>query len=146
MSTEGKESLKTFCYSVGGEMFYELGLFADARSAAKRFFQDHWDNEVVYVGEPGEPCPAEKYIDADLIIEHAQVQDDYSGEWGEDWPGETEEQKRQLTERLQKVFGDWLDEHKLRPNFFMVHEDVKFRRADFPELPPPYAATPDLHE
>lgn len=132
--SEGNEVVREYCYNCGSEMFSKLGSFANAREAAKWFFEMNDSQNVVHIGTSSEPLPAEGYITADLVIEHAQVQDDYSGEWAGDWPEESKEQREQLTERLQKVFGDWLDEHDLRPDFFMVRDAQKFNRADFPEL------------
>lgn len=66
----------------------------------------------------------ESFVDADLLLEHSGGQDDYCGDWGDCWPGETKDQRKELTSAVQKVYAEWLDRHDLRPTWGMVRDET----------------------
>jgi hypothetical protein len=74
------------------------------------------------IGQYREPVPPETLLNWDAILEITWGDDDYSGEWAEDWPHATEEQETELVDSLRKVFAEWLDKHNLRPTWGMVDE------------------------
>lgn len=87
----------------------------------------------ITVGKYRAPTPPEQFIDADLIIEHATCQDEYSGPWAEDCIECSPAQAKELTEALQKTFGDWLDKHDLRPTFGIIEPETVKEIALAPE-------------
>lgn len=77
------------------------------------------------------PPAVEDCIDADLVIDHITCQDDWCGDYADaDWPFATTEQRDELTEALQRVVGEWVDKHKLRPSFFVVENPRRYERVD----------------
>lgn len=82
----------------------------------------------------------EVYVDADLLLEHSGCQDEYGGDWGQTWPGETKEQNQELTEIIQKAYAEWLDRHDLRPKWGIVRSDtiqrIRLGSLLFPESKP----------
>ena len=82
---------------------------AEARAVENRF-----------VGQFRDPQAPEDCIDADDLLEKSACQDDYEGDWADGWPDATAEQRKELTTAVQKVYGEWLDKHGLRPKWGMV--------------------------
>ena len=80
------------------------------------------EGETVIIGQYRAPVPPEEFIHAEDMIEHVLVQDEYSGEWADGCISYSEDQERELTEALRKVFATWLDRHDLRPKFGIVDE------------------------
>lgn len=123
LSAATGETRKTFSYSTDEEHY--LGSFDTPEAAAHEGFEEEYqwgDGEIrtIFVGENVPPIPPEGYIDADLLIEHVQCQEDYSGEWADDWPGSTKAQTEELTTEVRKVFAAWVEKHDLRPRHFSV--------------------------
>lgn len=115
--------MSTFSYSTDEERFH--GSFGTPEAAAIEGFSEEYqwgDGELrsIFVGENVPPCDPEEYIYACQLIEHVQCQEDYSGEWAEDWPGSTKEQENELTAELRKVFAAWIKKHALQPSHFTV--------------------------
>lgn len=117
-----------WAYSRDGE-FYR-GDFADWREAALDALHDAAEGASVWVGQCEPPVDPEHYIDADFLIEHIACQDDFNGEWAEDWPGATQAQMDELTDSVRAVIAEWLDRHKLRPRFFTVPCGVQVTEAE----------------
>lgn len=84
--------------------------------------RDADDSAGVWVGKCEPPWPPEDHGFADVVIEHIQEQDDYRGEWADDWPGASKEQYAELEALLSAALAGWLDKHGLRPKFFTVPE------------------------
>lgn len=62
-----------------------------------------------------------------------QADDEGLGEWAEGWfDGVTTEQRKELDEKIEAVFDDWLKKHNLEPTFFLVHnpESMEFRKGE----------------
>lgn len=94
--------------------------FHDSREEAViAAFEYDPDAKECFTGEIEVPIP-ENCLSADTLIEDIQCQDEFSGEWAQDWPNNTEDQLKELEENLQKVFGEWLDKHDLRPKFYNI--------------------------
>lgn len=105
----------SFSYSFNEEDFH--GDFNTREEAAKEAFAEDPEINVCWTGENVTPIP-ENFINAQVLIENIQCQDEFSGEWAENWPDETKEQLEELEKEIQKVFAAWLDKHSLRPAFF----------------------------
>ena len=97
-----------------------FGTFATPEEAATEAFAGN-SMARCWVGEKYQPC-AEGYLDADLLIEHIACQDEYCVDSADGWPDATKEQLQDLTDGVRKLFGDWLDRHKLRENFWLVRD------------------------
>jgi hypothetical protein len=104
-------------YSRCGESY--SGGFTSWREAALEAFHGT-DDSSVWVGRCEPPIDPESFIDADFLIEHIQVQDEYNHEWAEGWPGATQEQEDELTDAVRAVLAEWLDRHGLRPRFYTI--------------------------
>lgn len=82
--------------------------------------------EKFWIGECVPPIQPEDLWSAEDWLEHVSVQDDYAGEWAEDWDGSTREQRKELEQTVRKVMAEWLDRHKLRPRHFNVVNVVRY--------------------
>lgn len=76
------------------------------------------EGDTIHIGANVAPPPPEDAFFANDWLEQVSCQDEYSGEWAEDWCGETKEQREELEAAVRKVMADWLDRHKLRPQFW----------------------------
>lgn len=117
-----------YAYSTDRER-YE-GEFDSAEEAAREAFAEDEQREQVEVSVIELPLPPEHYVNAGCILEHILCQDDYNYPAAEDWPGETKEQRDELTEMLQKTVAQWLDKHSLRPTHFMCNQPVTYYREE----------------
>lgn len=63
-------------------------------------------------------------ISADWLLDQILMQEDFSIDAAEGWPGHTREQEDDLTERLRETFQAWMTKHNLTPTFWLV-EDVQ---------------------
>lgn len=111
---------KKWAYSHDGEVFYgEFDSWYEAALEALCSDPKNLD-ESTWVGQCESPCqPDDTYL-ADIILEHVACQDDYMGDWAEGWPNASQSQTDELDVAFRKVFGEWLDRHKLRPKFYIV--------------------------
>ena len=88
---------------------------------------DTWQESAREAGKPGETVRVGQYrvpvtsgyIDADLVIEHITVQDDY-GDWAVDSFSTTDANLEELTEALRETFDQWVEKHGLQPQFGVV--------------------------
>lgn len=110
MTIEGK-----WGYSTNEEWFEVAG---DTREEA--LAEGHANARYPFwVGKFRKPI-CEEVVDADLVLEHIGCQDDYCGDWGDDVFNCSTAQSNELTAALQKVIGEWLDRHGLRPEFGLI--------------------------
>lgn len=86
--------------------------------------------KVFWVGECEAPTQPEAFWYAEDWLEHVSCQDDYSGEWAEDWDDSTRAQRAELEENVRKVMAEWLDKHNLRPRHFKITNSVRYRVLD----------------
>lgn len=107
-------------YSSDGEIYF--GNFATADEAIAD------GGDPAFVGQYIEPTDPSTYLDADLLIDHAACQDEYCGEYAEGWPCATKEQEDDLTAEVQRVFGEWMDRHDLRPWWKIVDPKTVIER------------------
>lgn len=82
--------------------------------------------ETFWVGECEQPRQPELYWNADDWLELVGCQDEYQGEYAEDWDDSTAEDHEELEEEVRKVMAEWLDRKKLRPKFFIVRDATKY--------------------
>lgn len=69
------------------------------------------------------PAPApESYFYIEDLIDHVSCQDCYIGDHADGWYFGTREQESEINEAVQKLIGEWLDRHSLRPMFYNVTE------------------------
>lgn len=111
---------KHYCYSLNGQDYD--GYFDTKEEAIKEGTEYAVDAEktIFFIGL------AEKtfspHIDVDWLIESIQEDAyDHGGEYAEDYlEGVTKEQKQELEEKLNDVFGAWTEKHKHEVNFYEV--------------------------
>lgn len=114
-----------YSYSTDEEHF--TGQFDSAEEAATVGFSETEEN-TLFVGESVRPTPPEDHNFVDLIIEHVQCQDEYQGDWAENWPDATDAQKEEFEADIRRVFAAWLDKHSLRPAFWTVANVKEYKR------------------
>ena len=119
MSESGK-----WCYSFDGEL-YDSEEFNTAEDVVAGVLAecDLLDGESFSIGQCSPPIQPEDMWDAADWLEHVSVQDDYSGDWAEDWDRSTKEQREELEAEVRTVLAAWLDRHKLRPTHFTIDSD-----------------------
>lgn len=122
-----REVAEKWGYSLDEENY--LGMFdteeeAKAEAVKEAIAEALDTEETIIICQYRKVRDPESFIDADLLLEHSGEQDDYHGDWGDSWPGETRDQRQELTDAVQKVYADWLDRHDLRPKWGMVREDT----------------------
>lgn len=114
-------------YSLDEENY--LGMFDTEEQAKEEAVKDAIAEELnteceIIICQYRKVRDPESFVDADLLLEHSGCQDDYTGDRGDCWPGETMEQNQELTNAIQKVYSEWLDKHNLRPSWGMVRGDT----------------------
>lgn len=118
-----------WAYVQGEHAIGEFESWQEAVLEATQEPEDRW--RTVEVGELEPPVDPVVFIDDDLLLDHVCDQDDYTIDCAEaGWPNATKEQLDELTNDVQKAFGDWLDRHKLRPNWKIVRATMEKTRAD----------------
>lgn len=122
-----------FSHSLDGEYYYHSfdtreEAIADATSA----YEDHGR---FYVGEIVPPRQPELFFHAESWMDHVSDQDDYGGEWAEDWNKSTGPQLAELDEKVRAVMSEWLDRHKLRPTFWNIGKTERFEIRDEKAVP-----------
>jgi hypothetical protein len=122
-----------YSYSFNQEDYF--GSFDTAEEAAHEAWADADDRDdghvsVCWVGENVPPTPPESLFDVETWIEHCQCQDDYQGDWAQDWDCGTKAQREELQRKVRAVMAAWLDRHHLRPNWFTIRNPVKVLRSE----------------
>lgn len=113
-----------FAFSTDGETY--RGQFDTAEEAIEKASQQY-DDGVFWVGRCRAPIQPELCWDASDWLEYVSVQDDYGGDWAEDWDFSTEEQRTELETAVRGLMADWLDRHNLRPTHCCIEDDVQYR-------------------
>lgn len=106
-----------YAYSHNEENYH--GFFDSREDAIAEAITDCECGKEVWTGEIETPIP-ENHVEARYVLEQVACQDDFSGEWADDWPESNMEQEKELTEALRKTFSEWLDKHDLRPRFYNI--------------------------
>lgn len=117
------ESKVKYAHSSDGEIYH--GEFDTPEEAAAEGLAGHDpDFARTWVGEIRPPAAPEKIAAscAETLLENIDDDDDYQGEWAEDWLETTPAQINDLQERLCKTIGEWFDAHNLRPKFFNIED------------------------
>lgn len=122
--TTGRQSERLgsagWAISLNGET-YDADVFQNEADAIE-------EGTVGYNGVPfwiGRVCPPTKpedLFDVSDWLERVACDDDYAGEWSEDWDMSTKQQRAELESDVRKVIAAWLDRHNLRPTFFNVKD------------------------
>lgn len=86
-----------------------------------------YDYEHFWVGRVIPPPQPETLWAAEDWLEHVSVQDEYSGEWAEEWDGSTDDQRAELETEVRRVMAAWLDRHQLRPKFFNITDPIEYQ-------------------
>lgn len=113
-----------YSWSVNEEHYH--GDFATVEDAIEEAAAEEPDAEAVFVGEKDSPIQPEDWWNADDWLEHVSCQDEYSGEFAEDWDNSTKEQQSELEAEVRKVMATWLDRHNLRPGFWLIRKAKKY--------------------
>lgn len=83
-------------------------------------------HEVFFVGECVRPDPPENFWYASDWLEHVSCQDEYAGDYADNWDGSSKEQIEELEAEVRDVMAKWLDRHDLRPKFWLVTDAVRY--------------------
>ena len=121
-----KKGKSMFSISTNEELY--SGQFETEQEAIKEAVGSGY--EVFWIGECVPPIQPEECWDAGDWLEVVSGNEDYCGEWAEDWDDSTKEQREELEQEVKKVMGAWLDRHKLRPRFFNIGNDHKYQMRD----------------
>lgn len=111
-----------FCVSTDGEHYNSR--FATEQEAIDEAVS--WGVDVFYVGKPEKPSQPEEFWCVDDWISQVNEQDDYGGEYAEDWYDGSREQEKELDEQVRPVLAAWLDKHKLRPKHWIINSYTKY--------------------
>ena len=132
-----KDDAEKYCWSWDEEAYYDSGYASveDCIAEALAATSDPEENEgnTLYVGKQKSPRQPEDYFsdcDIERFLEKVSEQDEYGGEWTEDWDRSTREQRAELAREIQPLIAAWLDRHNLRPKFFIVDELQVFNIID----------------
>lgn len=117
-------------WSDDGERF--VGEFRSAADALREGLAELGAGSI-WVGQYREvQQPEEVYwLDAWDVFAAIGEHEEYDGDWSEGYPGLTEAQARELGLAFRKMFGGFLDKHKLRPRFGIIDENT-VRRGSTP--------------
>jgi len=119
---DGTQMTDLWCYSDDEESYRgrfvtkEAAIHEATAEGLKRF----------WVGKCDPPVPPENYWDAEDWLERVSEQDDYSGEWAEDWDHSTKKQHKELEVQVRAVMAAWLDRYSLRPDFYNVTQVERY--------------------
>ena len=112
---------KQWVISFNGES-YDAETYS-SREEANQAAREHGARRIAVKTAPRQPEEFIDWTDVERWIDNVSEQDDYGGEWAEDWFCGTTEQMRELANQFREVAAKWLDKHGLRPTFFTVDED-----------------------
>jgi hypothetical protein len=115
MSSDGKWS-----YSHDGELYN--GTF-DTFEECLAECTDGMDRHF-FIGQAKSPPPPEDYFSWRDLAEHASCQDEYSGDWAEDWDRATEAECKELEAEVAEVIREWRERHDVGPHFYNIDEDT----------------------
>lgn len=112
-------------YSISGNEENYSGRF-DTIEEAIAEAAEGYEWTTFWIGEHEPPRQPETFWDMDPWIDHVSEQDDYGGEWAEDWFCCSKDQRLELEAEVRKAMAAWLDKHGLRPKFWMVNKATKY--------------------
>ncbi len=112
-----------FCYSTDGEGFH--GRYETRDKAIEEAISHTEERDMFWIGETVAPTPPEQYWSAEDWLELVSQQDDYAGEWAEDWDCSTDKQQQELEDLVRPIMAAWLQRHKLLPTHYGVENMVK---------------------
>jgi len=113
-----------YSFSTDGEMY--RGRFETIEEAVQKA-SFGIANGVFWVGECRKPADPASLWNAEDWLEYVSVQDDYQGEWAEDWDASTDSERQELEEIVRKAMGEWLDRHDLRAKHSCIDEAQQYR-------------------
>lgn len=102
------------------------GTFDTKQDAIEEALANADEGETIHVGRLCPPIQPEEYWAAEDWLEHVSCQDDYTGDFADDWEESTEWQRQELEREVRAVMAAWLDRHKLRPRHFLVRDTEAF--------------------
>lgn len=126
---------KSWCYSFDNEKF-RSGTFTTRKAALKdvqaegfAINEEEDNNKIkwVYVAECKLAVNEDMFPDANIILEHMEFQaEDIGGEYGNDYPDVTKEQKDELTDQLNELLSRWSNKNDITPTFYTVFSSKKY--------------------
>ncbi len=78
--------------------------------------------EKFWTGQIVDPTDPEDYLDADLLLEHIQCQDDYSLDVAEDCLYCTKEDREDLTQAIRETFRQWMIRRGVTLGFWLIDQ------------------------
>lgn len=94
-------------------------------------------HEAFWVGQCVQPVQPELLFDGNSVVDWLESavyeHDDYAGEWAEGAVTPTREQCDDLAAAIRTLIGNWLDRHKLRPEFWNI-DPKTVRKIDSSEV------------
>lgn len=69
-----------------------------------------------------DPEPPEKYFDVESFFDHLMDQDDYLGEYTDQWFDSLKPHHGELEQAIRGVIAEWLKKHSLHPSFGLADE------------------------
>jgi hypothetical protein len=128
VADSNKQPEPKFCFSVNGNDF--RGEFIRIVNAIGEALQYVADGDYFWIGEIRKPIQPEQFFTALEWLETVSCQDDYSGDFAEDWDDSTKTQRTDLENRVRSVMSQWLDENNLRPSHFCVDNETRYKRVN----------------
>lgn len=111
------------------ENYYDIGEFSDDATkadAAKKYFEDNPEENVVWIAHGEPPTSPDHAFDAYDFVERVMGMEDYSIECAEFYiPEELEDQFEQV---VRNAIEGFLTLHHLMPTFFICRDAEKFTR------------------
>ena len=131
-----------FHYSTDGERF-DSEPFATREGAIAEAAASLSEGDIFQVGERESPTPPENWWNTEDWLETVSCQDEYSGDFADDWDESTPAQREELELEVRAAMARWLDKYKLRPKFWLVVKVEDYRIVDGKAVlvSPPGAAT-----
>lgn len=124
--------LETYSYSIDREHY--IGPFSTREEAIEEAQAQR--SETFWIAKNRVPEIDLRYLfDADRIFESiVDCDDDFELECAEDWPDCTQKQKAELTAALAQAFNDWMDRHRLRPDFWIAEDAQEHKLSEHDAL------------
>lgn len=118
-----------FSYTLQEDSEHYHGAYDTRELAAQAAFAEDPTATKAWVGQLRRPAPPESFINGADTIEAIATQDDYCGEFADDWPSCTQEQEDDLTQAMQDAVKAWVERHKLEPWHLIVDDIEEVQRA-----------------
>jgi len=122
----GGDELVIFCYSNNDEVF-PFAAETETLEEAVEEAHNSYPGEQVFVGVRQSVHP-ETWLAGEYIEERLfELAYEAAGEAAEGWPSFSDEDVQLLTERLQKLLQEFLEETGNSPTFYVVNDVVSFQ-------------------